>query len=192
MYILSTGCGARSRKTCRREARFTANAKRRDDEAAREKRAAVRVQKIISTALDRPRKTLPGLHDLIERLEAAYDLAMATNQAKSAIDATMATGRLLGLVIDKSAVAIGDLREKPKTWEETIEEMRNNIGDKRTEIFLEAMEEADEKIRALNPGSFHDRHGYHGRHGHGDDDSDDDVIEHRRLGNGSANGDGDE
>jgi DnaJ-domain-containing protein 1 len=109
------------------EQRRAANAKLRDDAAAREKQMQARVQSIIATALDRPRlqDTLPGLHDLIQRLEAAYDLAMAATQPKAAIDATMAMGRLLGLVIDRSAVAIGDLREAK---EEAIRNLEEEIG----------------------------------------------------------------
>src|SRR5262245_28016778 len=74
------------------EANKKANALRRDDIAAQEKRTAERVQKILDEALSRPRsrETLPDLHNLIEKLESAYNLAMATCQPKAATDTVMA------------------------------------------------------------------------------------------------------
>src|SRR5258708_5294666 len=124
------------------EARRRSNQVGRDDAAAREKQAAARVQKIISSALDRPRMrdTLPDLHNLIEKLESAFDLAMASGQAKSAVDATMAMGRLLGLVVDKSAIAVADFRT-PQTREDVINDLRESIGDGPTQQFLDMVEE---------------------------------------------------
>src|SRR5215813_6156435 len=91
------------------EARRKANAKLRDDAAEREKRVAAQVEKIVSGALVRSRgcEALPDVPELIQQLEEARLLAMASGQAKAAVDAVMAQGRLLGLVVDRSAVAVG-------------------------------------------------------------------------------------
>jgi hypothetical protein len=150
------------------EANRKANAARRDDEAKREKQAAARVQKIISNALDRPRtrEMLPDLHSLIEKLESAYDLAMASGQAKSAVDATMAMGRLLGLVVDKSAIAVGDFR-MGKTKEEILNDLQESIGEGPTRRFMDFIESERRRYRG----------------------GDAIEVEHRRLDNGGgANG----
>src|SRR5262245_29715249 len=138
------------------EARRKANAARRADIAAQERRTAERVQKIIDESLSRPRSrdTLPGLHDLIEKLESAYDLAMATNQAKAASDTVMAMGRLLGLVIDKSqsAVAIGSPADFQQTEAEVIANLRERVGDGPTELFLETMDKVKQEWRRRHGG----------------------------------------
>jgi len=138
------------------EARRREKQAMRDSAAERERRTADRVQKILDEALSRPRsrETLPDLHNLIEKLESAYDLAMATNQAKAATDAVMAMGRLLGLVIDKSqsALAIGSPDDFRKTEAQVIEEMRERFGDRETEKFLQAIDVAREAYRAFEAG----------------------------------------
>jgi hypothetical protein len=157
------------------EARRKANAQIRDTEAERKKQMDARVQSIISAALDRPRsrELLPDLHSLLEKLESAYDLAMATNQANSAIAATMAMGRLLGLVIDKSAVAVAGQvsvfgagsRKEPQTIEDLVDDIRETLGPRATQRFIEGL-----KVMGV------------------EFDDDDNVIEGRRIGNGDANG----
>jgi hypothetical protein len=131
------------------------------------------VEQIVNGALvrSRGREALPNVAELIQQLEEARHLAMATSQPKAAIDATMAMGRLLGLVIDRSAVAVGSPDDFRKTQEQIIQDMREAIGDGPTQQFLEAMENM--------------RRTYNGRRG------DDDVIEGeaRHLGNGSVGGD---
>jgi DnaJ-domain-containing protein 1 len=158
------------------EARRRANERLRNTEAERKKLADVRVQQTISNALDHPRArdTLPDMHDLIERLWSAYDLAMATNQATSAINAVMAVGKLTGLLIDRSAVAVAGAvsvgigsRKEPQTIEEIVEDLRENIGDRTAQRFIEM-------LRGMG---MYDNNG---------DDAE--VIEARRLGNGDANG----
>jgi hypothetical protein len=145
--------------------RRAANAKRRDDEAAREKQTAARVQSIITTALDRPRsrETLPDLHDLVSKLESAYDLAMATSQPKSAVDCVLAMGRLTGILVDRSAVVHGTPADFKKSKEEVLADLRDEIGDA-------AMERVMKMYRAI----------------YGDNG----VIEGRRLSNGNGAGGG--
>src|SRR6266850_3491003 len=129
------------------EARRKANARIRDTEAERKKQMDARVQSIISTALDHPRArdTLPDMHDLVERLWSAYDLAMATNQAKSAVDAVMAVGKLTGLLIDRSQSAIavagqisvgGAGSGKFETIGDLVEDLRENYGERTAQKFI--------------------------------------------------------
>jgi hypothetical protein len=133
------------------EARKKANARLRDTEAERKKQADARVQQIISTALAQPRArdTLPDMHDLIERLWSAYDLAMASGQAKSAVDAVMAVGKLTGLLIDRSQSAIavagqigvsGIGSQKFENIEEIVEDVRERLGERTAQMFLKTME----------------------------------------------------
>jgi hypothetical protein len=173
------------------EANRKANAARRDDEAKREKqtaarvskivgdaraahekRVAARVSKIFDDALDRTRArdTLPDIAELVAQLDEARMAALACYppQAGAAVAATMAAAKLLGYVIDKSAVAVADFRT-PKTREDVLNDLREAIGDGPTQQFLEIVESM--------------RRAYNG----------DDVIEGsaRRL-NGSADGGDDE
>ena len=157
------------------EANKKRNAALRDDAAEREKRVAAQVEKIVSGALvrSRGREALPNVPELIQQLEEARLLAMASGQAKAAVDAVMAQGRLLGLVIDRSAVAVAGVGfgGQAKTHDEIIRDMRESIGNEATQQFLQAIEDM--------------RRTYNGR-------SDDDAIEveYRRNGNGSADGGG--
>jgi hypothetical protein len=82
---------------------------------------------------------LPTVPDLVDKLEKAYALAMATSQPVAAVSATMAIGRLLGLVIDRSAVAIaqvgperfhGDIEVQR---EAVFERIRERVGSARAE-----------------------------------------------------------
>src|SRR5258708_7843579 len=118
------------------EARRKANEKLRLDAAAHDERVKLQVEKIVKGALGRPRTrdTMPDLHELIERLWSAYDLAMASGQAKSAVDAVMAVGKLTGLLIDRSAVAVGDLRGV-RTKEEILAALQEHIGEGPTRRF---------------------------------------------------------
>jgi hypothetical protein len=131
------------------EARKKANAMRRNDEASREKRVAAQVEKIVSGALTRTRgreAVLPDLPELLERLEEARLLAMASGQANAAVAATMAEAKLCGYVIDKSQSAIavaGSIgvsgmgsRKEPQTIEDIVEDMRENLGDRAAQTFI--------------------------------------------------------
>jgi hypothetical protein len=148
-----------------------------DARAAHEKRVAARVSKIVDDALDRTRArdTLPDIAELVAQLDEARMAALACYppQAGAAVAATMAAAKLLGYVVDKSAVAIGDFREgKPQTTEELIADMRDQHGEEAAQRFLDFIEN-ERRIRG-HRGDFYDR------------------LEARRLGNGSANGADDE
>src|SRR5215813_12410007 len=114
----------------------------RESAAERERRTADRVQIILDEALSRPRsrETLPDLHSLIEKLESAYALAMTTSQPKPAIDAVLAMGRLLGLLVDRSATVIGSPDDFRRSDEEIVARMRERVGDEETERFLQAVD----------------------------------------------------
>jgi hypothetical protein len=82
---------------------------------------------------------LPDLPELLERLEEARLLAMASGQANAAVAAVMAEAKLCGFVIDKSAVAHADFR-MGKTKEDVINDLREAIGDGPTQQFLKIVE----------------------------------------------------
>jgi len=125
------------------EARRKANAKLRDDNAEREKAVAVRVQRIVSDALDRSRarETLPDVAEVIARLEDARMAALACYppQANAAVNAAMAQAKVLGYVVDKSAVAVGSPEDFVKTEEEVLQNMRERVGNRATETFVKLM-----------------------------------------------------
>ncbi len=131
------------------DANRAAKAKIKSEVDAREQRTRDRVDQIVTTALSRTgsRDGLPTVPDLVEKLEKAYALAMATSQPVAAVSATMATGRLLGLVIDRSAVAIaqvgperfhGDIEVQR---EAVFERIRERVGSARAQWFITFMQE---------------------------------------------------
>jgi hypothetical protein len=122
-----------------------AKAKIKSEVDAREQRTRDRVDQIVTTALSRTgsRDVLPTVPDLVEKLEKAYALAMATSQPVAAVSATMAIGRLLGLVIDRSAGAIaqvghGDIEVQR---EAVFERIRERVGSARAERFITFMQQ---------------------------------------------------
>jgi hypothetical protein len=78
------------------DANRAAKAKIKSEVDAREQRTRDRVDQIVTTALSctGSRDVLPTVPDLVEKLEKAYALAMATSQPVAAVSATMAIGRL--------------------------------------------------------------------------------------------------
>jgi hypothetical protein len=131
------------------DANRAAKAKIKSEVDAREQRTRDRVDQIVTTTLSRTgsRDGLPTVPDLVEKLEKAYALAMATSQPVAAVSATMAIGRLLGLVIDRSAVAIaqvgperfhGDIEVQR---EAVFERIRERVGSARAERFITFMQQ---------------------------------------------------
>src|SRR5258708_29491333 len=91
------------------EARKKANEKIRLDAAAHDERVKLQVEGIISGTLARTRgreSVLPDLPELLERLEEARLLAMASGQAGAPVNAVMAEDKLCGFVFDKSQSAL--------------------------------------------------------------------------------------
>jgi hypothetical protein len=124
------------------EARKRVNEKIRLDAAAHDERVKLQVEGIINGTLARTRgreAVLPDLPELLERLEEARLLAMASGQANAAVAAVMAEAKLCGFVIDKSAVAHADFR-MGKTKEDVINDLREAIGDGPTQQFLKIVE----------------------------------------------------
>jgi hypothetical protein len=72
------------------------------------------LQQICDDALKRikTREGLPDVPALVERLDAAYEMAMVTRQPNAAVNAIMAQGRLLGLIIDRQISKNGLKHEK--------------------------------------------------------------------------------
>jgi hypothetical protein len=157
------------------EARKKANEKIRLDAAAHEERVKLQVEQIISGTLARTRgreATLPDLPELLERLEEARLLAMASGQANAAVAATMAEAKLCGFVIDKSQsavaiagqIAVGGIgSQKFESIEDIVEDMREHLGDRAAQKFLKTMEVArrvydedrdatDDEIRQIRNG----------------------------------------
>jgi hypothetical protein len=126
------------------EQRRAENGKRRVAAAEREKRVQVQVESIVNDALKRPRvgDALPDLPALVERLERAYDLAMVTNQPGMAIKAIEVEARLLGYMIERSAVMHGKVDAGPllgsveDNRRALIEEMRQTLGTERTDRMI--------------------------------------------------------
>jgi hypothetical protein len=97
-----------------------------DEKAAREKRRSeraqicaevmereaevhVNVQGIVKSALVKSKRAIkpPDMLKLLDELEEARCLALAANEPAAAVTATMSKAKLLGLIVDKQAVAIG-------------------------------------------------------------------------------------
>jgi hypothetical protein len=116
------------------------------------------------------------LPELLERLEEARLLAMASGQATAAVAATMAEAKLCGFVIDKSqsAVAVAGAfsisgaknRGEPESIGDLIENMREDLGLRGAERFIHLLR------------------------GMGIEFGDDDPVEARRLADGTADGAG--
>jgi hypothetical protein len=153
----------------RLEASRKAKQQLRDEAAEREKRMADRVQGIVDGALarSRGREALPDLPELLERLEEARSLAMAAAQPQAAVAAVLAEARLLGLLVDRSVVAVGAPGEfkAAEREEEVIERLRERVGSRAAERFLTFIQ----GIRQENTG-----------------DDDDGVIEGRVEDGGSS------
>ena len=157
-------------------ARKAANEKIRLDAAAHDERVKLQVEQIINGTLARTRgreTVLPDLPELLERLEEARLLAMASGQANAAVAAVMAEAKLCGFVIDKSQSAIAVAGQisvggagpgKDATINDLVEDVREHIGLRQAQKFIEA-------LRVM-----------------GIECNDDNVIEGRRIGNGDGNG----
>jgi hypothetical protein len=135
------------------EARKKANEKIRLDAAAHDERVKLQVEQIINGTLARTRgreAALPDLPELIERLEEARLLAMAAGQPGAAVAATMAEAKLCGFVVDKSqsAVAVAGAfsisgaknRGEPQTVEEIVEDLRESLGDRGVQRFIQLLD----------------------------------------------------
>jgi hypothetical protein len=68
---------------------------------------------------------LPGLIDLLDELEEARQVALATEAPAAAVQATMAKGKLLGLWVDKQAIVTGT----PDQFRNADEEQAHIHGD---------------------------------------------------------------
>ncbi len=89
------------------EANKLRNAKIRDDLAARERRIVAKVSEITDGALEASRRaaiSLPDLQNIIDKLERAYCLAAAKEMPIAMKECAMSQARLMGLIIDRSAV----------------------------------------------------------------------------------------
>ena len=131
------------------EARRAANKAARDEAAEREKRTAARVQGILDNALGRTRErgALPDLAELISQLDDARMVALSTHppQANAAVNATRAMSRLLGLLVDRSVVAVGspsefmhgDVADQKRAL---FERMSERVGSKKAQRMLAFIE----------------------------------------------------
>jgi hypothetical protein len=83
--------------------RRRAEGKRRLDAAAKQEAAInTHVQSICNAALGLAKGR--DLETLLAKLDVAYDLAMTCRQPGAAVNAVLAQGRLMGLLVDRSAV----------------------------------------------------------------------------------------
>jgi len=101
----------------------------RKAEAAAQITAIAEGQAVVAAA--RPADELPTLPDLIRKLEAAYVLALQTAQPGPATNAVMAMGRLLGFVVERSAVAVQHV-DGPLAFDEdekTFARVRDEHGE---------------------------------------------------------------
>jgi hypothetical protein len=134
----------------RLEANRKAKERLRDEAQVRERRVADRVQSIVDDTLarSRGRQALPDLSELLERLEEARALAMATSQPTAAVAAIMAEARLLGLEVNRSMVAVGSPEEfrAIESREAVIERLRERFGSRRADRFLAFIEREEQEI----------------------------------------------
>jgi hypothetical protein len=159
------------------EARKRANAKSRAEQADKDALIRKRVEGLLNDALGRSRARdpamLPDKAEIVAQLAEARMMALSCwpPQTQAAINASMATAKLLGFVVDRAAVAVGgpeDFRRN-RAMEDVLNDLRDSVGDGPTERFLSFIESE----RRFQQG-------------------DDDAIEGeaRRLGNDSADGAG--
>jgi hypothetical protein len=129
----------------RLEQRRQQKAKLRADGAGREQRTADQVKQLVDAALTRTRRdALPNLPDLIEQLQEARAIALACYppQTGPAIASTMAQAKLLGFVVDRSAVAVGTPQQfqVAKSEADVLEDLRERIGSAGAEQFRLAVQ----------------------------------------------------
>jgi hypothetical protein len=91
---------------------------------------------------------LPDLPELITKLDAAYELAMVTKQPGFACKCIELQGRLLGLMVERSAVVHGRMDNAVSLQGDTaenrrriLESMRERFGSEKTQRFLEVLED---------------------------------------------------
>jgi hypothetical protein len=135
------------------EARKKANARLRAEQTDKDALIRKRVEGLLDNALNRSRardrELLPDVAEIVEQLAEARIMALSVYppQTQAAINASMATARLLGYVIDKSAVAVAGQvsvfgagsRKEPQSIEEVIEDFRESHGDRAAQRYIEIM-----------------------------------------------------
>lgn len=118
--------------------------------AEQEARITRQVEALVGDALKRPRTpdTLPDLPALIEKLERIYDLALLIRMPTAAIKAIELEGRLLGLLIERSATAVLHTRsdsspilgDPADNRMKLIEDLRQQLGSARADAVIAAYE----------------------------------------------------
>jgi hypothetical protein len=119
------------------------------DMDARDAQTFKRVQTIIDGALDHSRKAkleLPDLIEIMQKLERAYQLALATSQPGHAVAAAMAQAKLRGFIVDQQITAIGapsdfslqgDIDE---VREHLVERLSERLGSRKARKMIEFLE----------------------------------------------------
>jgi hypothetical protein len=128
-----------------REQRRAANQRARDETHERDKMIRTRVDRLVSDALDRSKRSddLPDRAEIIARLEEARHVALSCwpPQCQAAANCAMYEAKLLGYVIEQTAV--GSPEEFPVLTGSTeeaeravIERLRERVGSKATDRFV--------------------------------------------------------
>jgi hypothetical protein len=120
------------------EARKAANRKVVEAAAKREQELHQQVQAICTDALQhvKNRNGLPDTQALIERLDATYQLAMVCKQPSAAVAAILAEAKILGLLVDRSAV----LHANANTHDHSMIDLTGSIDEVRERLLGELSE----------------------------------------------------
>jgi hypothetical protein len=113
----------------------------------------VRVQAIADGALVKPSSGPPSLNEIYDKLRAAYQLAMTTEQPGHAVTAAMAMGKLAGFVVERSAVAVGSPREfSMEDTEQTIKaKLTDRYGPERAGRVIRMVQQMRAVMRGDDP-----------------------------------------
>ena len=110
----------------------------------RERDTHKQVQALIASVNERVQDAARGEYTKDEamlELDEAKRLAFTTGAAGAAVAAIMGKCKLQGLIIDRSAqlIARADANSKPQTIDDLVEDMRETIGSRGAQKFIEAL-----------------------------------------------------